>query len=223
VIIWGLFARAAPRDAVAVALAILAVNVFWNFAYAAQSTTNMQINEDLWSGSIRQVLMTGVTGGEYIAARIVFALMMSVPVGAVLMAVAWGFGFTVHGMYLASAASIAITTLASVGLAVLVAAAVFTLGKEYSFLAWTVIQIFVMLSAPFYAPEALPAWMEYVSRAMPFTDAFAVARLVAAGAPVEGILLRRGFLVAGLYVAVSMPLYLLAFRRARVTGMLARL
>ena len=108
-------------------------------------------------------------------------------------------------------------------LALLVAGGVFTLGKEYGFLAWTLMQIFVLFSAPFHEPEVFPSALEVVSRFMPFTDAFAIARRIAAGLAVGRGMVLRAFAVGALYMAAGVPLYLAAFARARRTGLLAKL
>jgi hypothetical protein len=223
ILIWGFFAVAHRELGFGTALAVLAVNVFWNFAYISQSTANMQINEDIWSGSLRQILLTGVTGAEYIAARIAFSIILALPLGALLFLLARSFGLTVSGMHSEAAWAVLITSVSSVGLALLVAASILTFGKEYGFLAWTALQAFVLLSAPFNEPEDFPRALEIVSRAMPYTDAFAIARSVAVGRPVALAAIVRGLAVGISYAAVSVPVYLAAFGRARRTGMLAKL
>jgi ABC-type polysaccharide/polyol phosphate export permease len=223
IVIWGFFAKASRESAFSTALAVLAVNVLWNFASVAQSTTNMQIMEDIWSGNLRQILLTGVTSLEYIVARIIFAQILAVPMGVALVALAVPFGLTVNGMYGEAAAVTAMTAIASSALALVVAGAVFTLGRDYGFLAWTFIQMFVLLSAPFNPPEIFPQPLEFMSRFMPFTDAFRIARCIAAAQPVGAAPIVRGFVAAACYVAVGLPVYFVAFRRARRTGMLTKL
>jgi uncharacterized phage infection (PIP) family protein YhgE len=223
IIIWGFFAKASREYAFDAALAVLAVNILWNFAAVAQSTTNMQILEDIWSGSLRQILLTGVTSMEYITARIIFAMVLSIPVGVMLLGLAVPFGLTVHGRYIEAIAAVCMTSLASASLALVVAGAVFIFGREYGFLAWTFIQIFVLLSAPFNPPSVFPQPLEFISRFMPFTDAFMISRSVAAGVSSETASIARGFVVAAGYAAVGLPFYLASFRRAKRTGMLAKL
>jgi hypothetical protein len=58
---------------------------------------------------------------------------------------------------------------------------------------------------------------------MPYTDAFAAARSVARGQEVASASIARGLAAACVYAALALPVYLASFRRARRTGMLAKL
>ncbi|MBC7189072.1 hypothetical protein H5U35_02495, partial [Candidatus Aerophobetes bacterium] len=61
VIIWGFFALFAREFAKEAGLMILLVSVFWSYSYICQSTINLQMNEDIWSGSLKQVLSSGIS------------------------------------------------------------------------------------------------------------------------------------------------------------------
>ena len=71
IIIWGLFALYSKTIAIEAGMVVLSVNVFWQFAYLAQSTANMSIMDDTWSGSFRQLMLSGITEVEYISARLI--------------------------------------------------------------------------------------------------------------------------------------------------------
>jgi len=223
VIIWGLFALFAQTFSPEAGLMVLAVNVFWSFSYLAQSTTNMQINEDHWSGSFHQVMSSGFTEFEYLFARILTSTLIAVVVMVIMIATALLFGlwvFVEQGGFVFALS--AITLLGSIALSMFVAALIMLLGREYSFLAWTVLQIFVLLSAPLYPIEILPAPLQTVAGVMPFTNVFAgVRELVSTSAISTGVLVNGlGMVIA--YLVASIPLYYYSFRRARKNGMLAR-
>lgn len=222
-LIWGFFAAALRERALEAGLVVLIVHVFWNFAYFAQSTTNMQMIEDIWSGSLRQVLLIGVSPMEYILARIAFALILAAPLGGMCFLISLPFGLTLHGLYGQTAAAVGITTMSSVALAVLVVSAILVLGREYGFLAWTILQAFVLFSAPFNEPEVFPKVLYYVSKLMPFTDAFTIARRTALGIEVGSGVLVKGALIGLAYLVLAFPFYLFTFKRARRSGMLVKL
>ncbi len=224
ILLWGYFAHAsAGRAALESALVILVVNVLWNFASIAQTTSNLQIMEDIWSGSLKQVLLTGVTPLEYLAARMVTAGVASVLVGAILLGLAMLFGVRLEGVWGASMAAFGAALVAALGLSGFVAGLILLLGREYGFLAWTVIQAFVLLSAPLFPVETFPAPIAAVARAMPFTDAFEISRAAAAGHAPEAASLWRAAAISAGYFLASIPFYALCFRHARRLGRLARL
>lgn len=224
IVLWGLFARASPSGpSLEAALVILIGNVLWNFAQIAQTTSNLQIMEDIWSGSLKQVLLTGVTPLEYLLSRHVTAAVVSAAVGAVLLALAVPFGLPLEGRWTPALAGFGATLVAALGLSGLVAGLILLLGREYGFLAWTAIQIFVLLSAPFFPAETFPPPISTLCEAMPFTDAFRIGRAVAAGRDPGAALAGKAFLVAAAYLAASLPFYAFCFRQARRSGRLARL
>src|SRR3989338_920802 len=91
ILIWGFFALYSETIAVQAGLIVLIVNIFWNFAYIAQSTANMQIMEDIWAGSLKQLFLSGITEFDYIIARLVTATIMSLIVMALILGISFFF------------------------------------------------------------------------------------------------------------------------------------
>src|SRR3989344_2169245 len=87
IIIWGLFSVYARSFAAEACVVVLVVNVLWNFGQLAQQHVNMQINEDSWSGSIKQIFVSGVSDMEYITARIISSIITSLLILALLAAI----------------------------------------------------------------------------------------------------------------------------------------
>jgi ABC-type polysaccharide/polyol phosphate export permease len=224
ILLWGFFTIASKGEqALESALVILVVNVLWNFASMAQTTSNLQIMEDIWSGSLKQVLLTGVTPLEYLAARLVTATIASVFLGTALLGLSMAFGVRLEGAWGPTIAAFVAALVSALGLAGFVAGFILILGREYGFLAWTVIQAFVLLSAPLFPVETFPSCLAAIARVMPFTDAFEIARDAAAGrASGIGPVLRAAA-VSAAYLLLSLPFYAACFRRARRAGRLARL
>ena len=224
VLIWGLFSVFVRAYALEAGLMVLAVNILWTFAYLAQSHANMQINEDSWSGSLKQIIITGVSDMEYITARILSAMIISLFVLALLLV----FSSTVFGLTVVAAqwpvfvVLIGATLLSSIGLSIFVAGAMVALGREYGFLAWTILQIFIVLSAPFYSIDVFPEIMRPVVLAMPFTHVFAATREIVMGTLSTWTVVAS--VVSGVvYFLASLPFYIYIFRRARQKGWLVRL
>lgn len=221
IIIWGLFAVYSREMVAEAGLILLIINIFWAFAHLAQTTSNILIMEDIWSGSLKQIFLCGISEFEYLIARMLTATIASTIMTLLLITLALPFGINFFKPIMALL--IAITLIGSLALAVLVASMVFYLGREYGFLVWSAIQLFIMLSAPFFPKEIFPKAILYISYVMPFTAVFEAARAFSIGAPVENYLLWWGLAVNMGYFIFSWPIYHYCFRRAKITGMLSRM
>lgn len=223
VIIWGLFALYAREFAVEAGLMILMINVFWSFSYICQSTVNLQMNEDIWSGSLKQVLASGISEFEYILARIISSTLISLIIMAIMLGIANYFGFSVGEKINTLLFLTGITLVGSVALSVIIAAFIIFLGRDYAFLAWTILQLFILLSAPLFPVNILPPLLQFIALVMPFTKLFmAIRELINTGSASAPVLLEALGVVL-IYLIFSFPLYLLAFRRAKKTGRLVKM
>ncbi len=220
VIIWGFFALYSQAFAAQAGLIILAVNIFWSFSLQSQSGINNMMNEDVWSGSIKQILTTGISDIEYIFSRIILSIISSFAILLVLllMSIYW-FNLSVIATQPGLTILLAISSLiSSISLAIIIAALFIYLGREYVFLAWTALQLFVLLSAPFYPVDIFPEPIKTISYAMPYTGAFSGVRELVTTSSVSNGILINSFVVPIIYLIVSIPLLKLSFRKAKKTG-----
>ncbi len=224
IIIWGLFSVFVKTSALEAGILVLAVNVFWSFAYTTQSHVNMQMNEDTWSGSLKQIMASGITEFEYILARVVSSTILSFLVlSLMLMLSFYSFGLTlivtepgiIFGLLLA-------TFVASIGLSIFVAGGMIALGREYGFLAWTILQVFILLSAPFYSVTVFQEPIRTVAWIMPYTSVFEATRSLVSG-NFDYTLLTNGLYISIVYLVLSLPFYAYIFKMAKKKGWLVRL
>lgn len=220
IIIWGLFALYSKSLQLEVGLFVLMVNVFWNFALIGQSTVNMQMMEDSWSGSLKQLFLSGISGVEYIVARMITSGIVSVIVLVLLLSISSLFIGSFPQPISAVAIISGLTLITSLSMAVLISSLILILGRGYGFLAWTALQAFVLLSAPFFPKEIFPGLLRYVSEVMPYTHIFEAARNLSAGNP---IFFGKAIIVAAVYSVVVWPIYIYFFRLAKKNGKLVRL
>ncbi|MBI4163752.1 MAG: ABC transporter permease [Candidatus Aenigmarchaeota archaeon] len=225
VIIWGLFAIFSQQFALEAGLIVLAINIFWSFSLQSQSGINNMMNEDVWSGSIKQIMTTGISELEYIFSRIILSIITSFVILLVLlgMSVFW-FNLSVVAANPAITFYFAVSSLvASIGLAILIAAVFIYLGREYVFLAWTALQLFILLSAPFYPVEIFPEPIRTISYAMPYTGTFIGIREFVTTGSASGAAVLNSFIVPIVYLIISIPLLKISFRRAKRTGILVNI
>jgi len=220
IIIWGLFAVYAKTFAVQAGLLVLIVNIFWNFAFVAQSTVNMQIMQDSWSGSLKQLLLSGVSEVEYVTGRLISATIVSILVLVLLLSISSLFGWNPLTELPTVIIISLLTLVTSLALAVLITGLIIMLGRSYAFLAWTALQAFILLSAPFFPKEIFPGVLRYFSEVMPYTHIFEAARNLAAGNPV---FFGKAIIVTIAYSIIVWPIYIYLFKVARRNGNLVRI
>jgi len=223
ILIWGLFLLYSKQFAVEAGLIVLIVNLFWSFCQLAQQQANILIMEDLWSLSIKHVLVSGVSEFEYLIAKLATSTSAAIIIGTLLMIVANAFGAPLLASFKIVALIAGIALLGSLALAIGIAGTVMVFGREYGFLSWSMLQLFIFFSAPFYSPSIFPSFIRWITEIMPFTGVFESARAIATSAPVSGSVLWHALIVTSTYFILAWPYYYFCFRRARRTGMLARI
>ncbi len=225
VLIWGLFSMYSKTFSLEAGMLVLAVNILWSFAYLAQSVTNILIMEDVWSDSFKQVILTGVTQFEYLFARILVSIANSIIVLAIMLGMAYCmFDMSIIATNLAEILTLsAITIIGSVGLAVVISAMIIGLGREYAFLSWSAVQLFVFFSLPFIPLAAAPEALRYIAQVMPYTTVFEGARAIVTTGSIPPTTIYLGFVIATAYIIISLPFYWHIFERARKNGNLVRL
>ncbi len=220
ILIWGFFSIYSKSFSLEVGLTILIINIFWNFAYFAQNTANMQIMEDVWSGSLKQLLVSGISEVEYMLSRMITASIISLVTLVIMVGISMFFSRNLFYSVPQFIAISLLTLIISLAMSVLISALIVYLGKSYGFLAWTALQAFVFLSAPFFPKETFPDIVRYVSLVMPYTYIFEAARALPSGINIP---VGSAVIVAVAYTAFVWPIYLYLFRIARKKGNLVRL
>ena len=224
VLIWGLFAVYARSFSAEAGALLLVINVFWAFAHLTQSTTNQNMMEDVWSGSLKQLFFSGITEFEYLFSRIISTTIITCVVAALMLGLSFYFGITAIAANISAFVAFSVIILiASISLSILVASLIFVMGREYGFLSWAAIQIFILLSAPFFPVEIFPTALQYVAQIMPFTDVFTAIRLLIETGVLHTDLMAKGTIISAAYFFISLPLYKMAFKRAKKTGKLVRM
>jgi len=223
ILIWGLFAIQSRAYAAEAGLIVLVVNLFWSFSQLAQQQANILVMEDLWSFSIKHILIAGVSETEYIIAKLITSTSAAIIITSFLLLIANAFGAPLLANLGTVAAIAGIALLGSVSLAILISGTIIMLGKEYGFLSWSMLQVFVFLSAPFFSPDIFPVPIRWITEIMPFTYVFQSARAIATNVPVQNSTLLHALSAVIAYFIFAWPYYYYSFRRARKTGMLAKM
>ncbi|RJQ21854.1 hypothetical protein C4580_01680 [Candidatus Woesearchaeota archaeon] len=222
-LIWGLYATYTKTFALEAGLVVLISNLYWSYSLLCQQQSNYLVMEDLWSNSLRQVLVAGITEFEYLIAKLATTTIGATAVGTALLLIAQHFGAPLFANLHVTLLLALAAFLGSMALGIIVTGIVIAAGKEYQFLAWSTLELFVFFSAPFYPADLLPSFIRWISDVMPFTSLFEGARLLATGGSVPPALIGAALIASGAYFILAWPFYAWCFKRARRSGQLARI
>ncbi|MCX6708217.1 MAG: ABC transporter permease [Candidatus Woesearchaeota archaeon] len=223
VLIWGLFSLQSKQYAIQAGLIVLVVNMFWSFCQLAQQQANILIMEDLWSFNIKHILVSGVSEFEYIIAKLVTSTTIAIVIGTMLLIVANAFGAPLLANIKIVAMLAGIALLGSLALSIVIAGTILLVGREYGFLSWSILQLFIFFSAPFYSPTLFPEAIRWITKIMPFTHIFEAARAIATNAPVANSTLWHALFITTTYFCLAWPYYAWAIRHAKKSGMMSRI
>jgi len=223
ILIWGLFALKSKQYAAEAGLIVLVVNLFWSFSQLAQQQANILVMEDLWSLSIKHILVSGVSEFEYLLAKLATSTSIAIIIGSLLMLVANAFGAPLLANFKTVITLAGIALLGSLSLAIVIAGTIMWMGREYGFLSWSMLQLFIFFSAPFFSPDLFPSAIRWITEIMPFTYVFEAARAIATHTAIPSANLTHAFFITATYFVLAWPYYAWSVRKAKKSGMLARI
>ena len=225
ILIWGYFSLFIADVSPEAGVGILLIQIFWSFAFQSQSTINFNMMEDVWSREFPTILKTPITTNEYIVSRILFSAIKSAVTFVTLVGISlllFQADIITQNLGLIFILG-ALVFLASVSIAIITGGAIITLGQEYSFLTWTVMQIFIVLAAPFFPIEIYPGFLHPIVKLIPLTWVFDTAKTLVATNTYDIAIVLRSFYLGLAYLAASVPIFYYLFARAKNNGRLARL
>lgn len=221
-VIWGLFSNYFKAFSLETAMMLLIINIFWSFTYLSQSSGNLQINMDVWSRSLTQLLISGISELEYLVSRLVFSTVASIPIVILMLWIAGFFGFVMPALA-PFTFLIIVCLLASTVLGIFVVSLFILLGRDYAFLSWTFLQLIILLSAPFFPIQTYPWFIQKITVILPHTWIFECLRNLASTGVINTHLVMKALITSMIYLFLVLPLYLYVFKRAKKTGSLIRL
>jgi ABC-2 type transport system permease protein len=196
---------------------LLAGILLWHVVYQSQIAVSTGFLEETWSRNLLNLLVTPMREVEYVAGVALFGMVkvaMGLGIVALGASLAFAFNVTTLGWGLVPIAAVLLLTGWVISLFVI--GLVLRFGPGAEALAWGILFAVLPLSGVFYPVDALPALFRPISIALPTTHAFAVARGLVDGRPLDwGQLALAGVSAfIGLALAVAFVTRMLAtFRR----------
>jgi ABC-2 type transport system permease protein len=216
--------RGGPSSAAEAGVAyLLSGIVLWHVVYQAQIAVSTGFMEETWSRNLLSLMVTPLRELELVAGIALFGLAKLVMgVGVVALGAFALYAFDITGLGLGLLPVAAILLAGGWAIALLVVGLMLRYGNGAEALAWGIMFVVMPLGGVFYPVEALPGFVQPVSRLLPTTHAFAAGRELIDGGPYpwsELALATVGTLV-GVVAALAFVAWMLRLFRRR--GYVAR-
>ncbi|HEY7602138.1 MAG TPA: ABC transporter permease [Methylomirabilota bacterium] len=180
---------------------------------------------DMWAKSVKHQLVAPIRPWHIALGAWLMGVVRGTAVFALQAGVShWAFGVNVlaHGPGPA-AALLAGLLVSAAGVGLLVSTLLMLFGLRAEVSAWSGVSLVLLLCGVYYPVSILPAPLQAVAAAVPFTHFLEAFRAHLGYAPVFAAPLLRGYGLAVVYVAGGYALFTWAIHRARRTGMLLKL
>jgi ABC-2 type transport system permease protein len=182
--------------------------------YQSNISVSTGFMEETWSRNLVNMMVTPIREREYMGGVVLFGLLkLVVGLGMVALACLVLFSFNIFDVGWALIPVVGVLMLVGWCMSLYVIGLVLRFGNGAEILAWGVLFIVVAFSGAFYPPDALPGYLQPISKALPSTHAFEAARTVLDGHPLPWGQL--GAAAVGL--AVLIPLAVLFLRHMLAT------
>jgi ABC-2 type transport system permease protein len=201
--------------------ALLAAVLLWDTLFRANLGVSLSFMEEMWSRNLGHLFVSPLRPYEFIVALMTMSALRTT-VGllpAALLAIPL-FAFNIFhlGLPLVSFFALLLMTGWAIGLGVSALVLRFGLGAES--LAWVLVFALAPLSGIYYPVASLPSWVQGVAWCLPSSYVFEGMRSVISGAGFRWDLWWGALALNGVYLAVTMALFLSVFRVARKRGLL---
>ncbi|RYF11261.1 MAG: ABC transporter permease [Deltaproteobacteria bacterium] len=202
---------------------LLGAVVLWNFLTRVMHGVTTTFLEDVWSRNFLNLFSTPLTVPEYLAGLVLTSISISaVGLGAMLTVAVQFFGLLPAQAGWVTLPCLFILLCTGLALGIVACAMVLRFGPSAEWLVWPLPMLLTPFAGVFYPQSVLPPWMQTVARGIAPAYVFEGLRGAAQGgaAPVQGLAV--GLSLALGYIAVAYGLFVLTYKYAVRTGLIAR-
>ena len=203
--------------------ALLGAVLLWDFLIRVMQGITMAFFEDVWSRNFLNVFATPLTITEYVSGLVLSSICTSA-IGLVVMLVVatavFHLSFLSYGILLVP--FIFVLFLFGIALGIIGTALVLRLGPAAEWFVWPIPAVLSPFAGVFYPIATLPAWMQWISHALPPSYVFEGMRSIVRGEPVSWLMLFGGLGLAAFYVLFAGWIFTRVYRYAVRTGLIAR-
>lgn len=202
---------------------LLGAVFMWDFFARVMQGITTAFFEDVWSRNFLNVFASPLCISEYVGGLVLSSIVTST-IGLVVMlalaVTAFGLSFVVFG--LAILPFLLVLFLFGIALGVFASAVVLRLGPASEWFVWPVPALLSPFVGVFYPLSTLPAWMQYVAKALPPSYVFESMRGVVAGGAPSATSLAWSACLSVIYILMASWFFARIYRYAVRTGLIAR-
>src|SRR3989344_3392980 len=226
VVLWGFITRylnnivASGPNFVSVFLGAV---LLWDFLTRVLQGVTTAFFEDVWSRNFLNIFASPLKVSEYISGLVCVSIvtsLMSILVILVLAVFFFGFSFAAYGV----SVFLFLLVLFFFGIALGIFAVGFVLrfGPASEWLIWPIPGLLAPFVGVFYPIATLPHWMQVIAYVLPPSYVLEGARTVLSGGARSNSIAIFSVLLSMLYIFLAYVFFLLVYRKAVRTGLLAR-
>lgn len=202
----------------------LAAVLLWDTLFRAQLGVSLTFFEELYSRNLGHLFVSPLRPYELILSVITVSLLRtSVGIGGAALLAIVLFKYSIFGLGLPLLAFYTNLLVMGWAIGLMVSALVLRWGLGAENLAWALIFVLAPFSGVYYPVSVLPQWVQPLARALPSTQVFEGMRAVMLQHVFRHDLFFNAVALNGLYLAVGAVIFLIAFRAARMKGLLLQI
>lgn len=203
--------------------ALLGAVLLWDFFIRVMQGVTTAFLEDVWSRNFLNFFATPLSISEYIGGLVASSISTSavgVAVMFVLASVVFGLSFLIYGAMLVP--FLLLLFVFGIALGVIACAVVLRLGPASEWFIWPIPAVISPFAGVFYPISTLPAWMQWISRALAPSYVFEGMRAIVAhrAVPMSALFWSAALDLA--CIALACWLFERVYRHAVRTGLIAR-
>jgi ABC-2 type transport system permease protein len=195
--------------------------VLWDILFRGQLGFSVSFLEEMWARNLGNVMMSPLRHYEFVTALMIMSvarlLIGMVPVTLIAIPL---FGFNIYGMGLALPVFFTNLILTSWAVGIFVSGLVLRNGMGAENLAWTIMFIFLPLTAVYYPVTVLPEWLQWISWLLPPTYVFEGMRALLIDKVFRADLMLQAFALNLVWFALAVVAFLRLLQSARREGSL---
>jgi ABC-2 type transport system permease protein len=227
VLIWGFMSQFfyANSSYIARAFGVLLGGVMlWDLMFRSQLGLSISFLEEMWSRNLGHLFVTPLRAYEWVISLVAMSAIRAIMgiVPAALLAIPL-YHFSIFAMGLPLLAFVAVLMTAGWAIGLAICGLMLRHGVGAESLAWTVIFSLSPVSCVYYPVTILPRWLQYVAWSMPQTYVFEGMRAVLFDHVFRLDYFFTALVLAGVFMAVGVSIFFIAFRDARNRGALIQM
>ena len=198
--------------------------LLWDIMFRSQLSFFLSFLEEIWSRNLGHIFVSPIRPVEMIAALLMVSLIRTlVGVGAAALLAILVFDVSIFSLGTPLALFFLNLTVMGWSLGLVVSALVLRFGQGAESLGWAAIFLVQPISGVFYPIEVLPQWLQPIALLIPASHIFEGLRAILIEQTFRSDLLVNAFSLNVVFVLVSLIIFFVILRYARIHGQLLQM